>query len=296
MNISHVPLPDSAADPEGAVIGESGYSPGDHAVTLWPFYDASLPVNIMVIGETNCHPDYHVIRPCSRIMAIEYITDGSGTLEINGMSYRPERGCSILLTKHSAHAYAACPSDPWRKRWIVFDGPFMQAMIDSYLPRDMYCFPNCNLLPYFHEIDQYVQADKGDYPRLVEKLSPILYQMILHLHRTVTQQELSLPERIRAVMDAQIEGKLSLESICDEFNYSKNHIIALFRNAYGITPYRYFETKKIEAAKLYLSNTTFSIEEIAQQLSYADRNYFSNCFKRHTGFTPAQYRRQYQYL
>lgn len=296
MNISQSSPLATDAKTHNAVIGETGYSPGDHAVTLWPFYDASLPVNIMVIGETRCRPDYHVIRPNSQIMAIEYITGGAGTLEINGNSYRPERGCALLLTKHSTHSYAADPSDPWQKRWIVFDGPFVQAMIDSYLPRDLYCFPNCNLLPYFHEMDQFVQEDKGDYPRLLEKLSPILYKIILHLHRTVTQQELSLPERIRAVMDSQIEGKLSLESICSEFNYSKNHIIALFRNAYGVTPYRYFEAKKIDVAKLYLSNTNFSIEEIAQRLAYADRNYFSNCFKRHTGSTPAEYRRQYQYL
>ena len=91
------------------------------------------------------------------------------------------------------------------------------------------------------------------------------------------QREASLPEKIRAAIDAQIEGKLSLETICAEFSYSKNHIITLFRNEYGITPYRYFEKKKIEVAKLYLCNTSFTIDEVAQHLSYADRNYFSNC-------------------
>ena len=82
MNISHYHC--GAAGDGHTVIGETDYSPGDRAVTLRPFYDPSLPLNIMVVGETNCRPDYHVIRPCSRIMAIEYITAGSGSLEING--------------------------------------------------------------------------------------------------------------------------------------------------------------------------------------------------------------------
>lgn len=278
--------------PKNAVIGETAYSPGDQAVTLWPFYDSALPVNVMVVGETNCGPDYHVIRPRSRIMAIEYITDGSGLLEINGRTYRPQKNCAILLTRNSTHSYAADPRQPWRKRWIVFDGPFMQAMIDFYLPRNTYCFPNCNLLPYFHEIDQQVQAHKRDYPHLLKRLSVLLFEMILHINQSTTQRERSLPEKIRAAIDAQIEGKLSLESICAEFNYSKNHVITLFRKAYGVTPYRYFEAKKIDVAKFYLCNTSFTIEEIAQQLSYADRNYFSNCFKKHTGFSPGEYRRK----
>lgn len=62
--------------PSNVILGETAYSPGDHAVTLWPFYDPVFPVNVMAIGETKCRPDYHVIRPRSRIMAIEYIAQG----------------------------------------------------------------------------------------------------------------------------------------------------------------------------------------------------------------------------
>lgn len=278
--------------PKNVILGEVSYSPGDSAVTLWQFYNKTFPVNIMVVGETNCREDYHVIRPRSQIMAIEYIIDGTGTLEINGNTYSPEKNCAVLLTKNSVHSYAVDPADPWKKLWIVFDGPFMQNMLESYLPKNQYCFPNCNLQPYFYEIKRQVQIHKKDYPRLVERLSVILYEMILFMNRIATQREIPLPEKIRTAIDAQIEGKLSLEAICTEFHYSKNHIISLFRSTYGITPYRYFETKKIDVAKLYLCNTNFTIEEITQHLSYADRYYFSNCFKKHTGFSPADYRRK----
>ena len=74
----------------------------------------------MAIGETKCRPDYHVIRPRSRIMAIEYIAQGAGILKINGQTYRPEQNCTILLTKHSAHSYEADAQNPWQKHWIVF--------------------------------------------------------------------------------------------------------------------------------------------------------------------------------
>ena len=104
--------------PSNVILGETAYSPGDHAVTLWPFYDPVFPVNVMAIGETKCRPDYHVIRPRSRIMAIEYIAQVAGILKINGQTYRPEQNCTILLTKHSAHSYEADAQNPWQKHWI----------------------------------------------------------------------------------------------------------------------------------------------------------------------------------
>lgn len=281
--------------PKKAIIGETAYSPEDRAVNLWPFYNAALPVNVMSVGETDCTPDYYVTRPCSGIMAIEYITSGSGVLEINNKSYRPQKGCAILLIKNSFHSYAADSDNPWKKNWIVFDGSFMQNMIDAYLPRNEYCFPDCDLAPYFQKIKEQLRKHKGNYEQLLEILSVILFEMVLCISRTVRKQEHSLPEKIRFAIDAQIEGSLSLDAISNQFNYSKNHIITLFRDAYGITPYRYFEAKKAEAAKLYLYSTDLSIEEIARLLSYADRYYFSNCFKKFTGCTPAEYRRKHQF-
>lgn len=279
---------------KNTVVGETGYSPGDRATNLWPFYDPSQPVNVMSVGETACGPDYHVVRSGSTIMAIEYITEGSGILEINGKTYRPEKNCVVLLTKNSVHSYAADPEKPWKKSWIVFDGPFMQNMLDAYLPKDVYCFPNCSLAPYFHRIKEQLHTRKGDYPYLLEGLSSILYEIVLYLNHKTMRQELTMPEKVRMALDAQVEGKLSLGAVCKEFNYSKNYIIHLFRSAYGVTPYRYFETKKIDVAKLYLCNTNFPIDEIAQMLSYADRNYFSNCFKKHTGYAPGEYRKKHQ--
>lgn len=70
----------------------------------------------------------------------------------------------------------------------------------------------------------------------------------------------------------------------------QNHIINVFKNKYKMTPYSYYNKKRTEAAKYYLKNTQINIKSIAQTLSYTDTHYFSNCFKKETGLTPAQYR------
>ena len=87
-----------------------------------------------------------------------------------------------------------------------------------------------------------------------------------------------------------VEKELSLESLCAQFNYSKNHIIHIFKQEFGITPYNYFLERKIEYAKVYLDNCSLSIGEIAQKLSFSDQQYFSICFKKIVGVSPVAYR------
>ena len=43
--------------------------------------------------------------------------------------------------------------------------------------------------------------------------------------------------------------------------------------------YVFYDEKRIEIAKNYLTQTNLTISQIAEKLSFADRNYFSSVFK-----------------
>lgn len=266
----------------------------DQAISFWQYYQADYPLNVMVVGRTVCDSDYRVVRESSHIMALDYNEQGSGVFEINGKTYHPGRHSVLLLTKKSRHMYATDPQDLWRKRWIVFDGLFMERLIALYLPEDCYCFSDCHLTPYFDEIDRLVFLHKDNYLKLMDKLSVILLEMVLYLKNQVACTQYDLAERVRQTLDMQIERKLSLSELAAEFHYSKNHIIRVFREKYGITPYQYFIERKVAIAKLYLCNTNCSVIEIANLLSFTDEHYFSNYFRSAVGSSPSQYRKEMQ--
>lgn len=73
-------------------------------------------------------------------------------------------------------------------------------------------------------------------------------------------------------------------------NYSKNHIINIFSEKFGKTPYQYYLEAKISLAKEYLLNTNLSVSEISAALSYSNSQYFSICFKKFTGYSPRNFR------
>ena len=52
-----------------------------------------------------------------------------------------------------------------------------------------------------------------------------------------------------------VQHPVSLAELSAEFNYSKNHIINLFKKEYGMTPYDYLTKKRIEKAQWLLEST-----------------------------------------
>lgn len=77
-----------------------------------------------------------------------------------------------------------------------------------------------------------------------------------------------------------------------QVGYSADHFIRLFRQEYGTTPHRYLLGKRVEQARALLRDPSSSIVEIALACGFASQAHFSVTFKRHTGYTPGEYRKQ----
>lgn len=262
------------------------------ASNYWKFYNAEYPLNVMVIGKTICDSDYYVHRNNSRIMALEYIVKGSEFLKINGKEYNPAKNDAIILTKYSDHEYFLEKNELLEKEWIVFDGELAENLIKIYIPQNEYCFYNCNLSHYFEEINR-IRKNYGDnYDKLTDNLSVVLHRMFIHIKNSLSESNYNLAQQIQRYLDANIETKIDMDALSREFNYSKNQIIRVFKQEYGITPYKYFVERKIDVAKLYLSNTSHSVNDISKLLAFSDQNYFSSEFKRITSMSPTEYRKQ----
>lgn len=261
------------------------------ASNYWKFYNAEYPLNVMVIGKTKCDSDYYVCRNNSRIMALEYITRGCEVLIINGKEYHPAQNDAILLTKHSTHEYFLEENELLEKEWIVFDGKLAEELIKIYVPQNEYCFHNCNLSHYFEEISR-IRKNYGDnYNKLTDNLSVVLHRMFIHIKNSFSENNYNLAQQIQRYLDANIETKIDMDELSEKFNYSKNQIIRVFKQEYNITPYKYFVERKIDVAKLYLSNTSYSVNDISKLLAFSDQNYFSSEFKRITTMSPTEYRK-----
>lgn len=108
----------------------------------------------------------------------------------------------------------------------------------------------------------------------------------------------SNPARSEAVqkccdyIEMNLGKKLRAADLAVLVGYSEYYITRKFREETGFFLNDYIKFARMERAKLLLQSTDLSILEIAEQLGFATRSYFSQAFRAITGMTPTQFRKR----
>lgn len=253
------------------------------------FREDRVPFGVRFVGETVCDEKYYIHREYSDVCSLEYIVDGSGTLEINGQTLYPQKGDIFFLTPGSRHSYYSEKENPWHKYFVSFYGPVAESLIKNYVPEDTYLFKNCFLERNFSQIFD-IAFDAQDEEEVHSLATTELFKIFNFLYDRRKNENADLADRIKRSIENHMSDGFDLEKLCDDLNYSKNHLINIFSQKFGITPYQYYKNSRIKLAKEYLTNSKMTIGEISAALFFSDQQYFSQFFKKEIGCSPKKYR------
>lgn len=253
------------------------------------FRKSREPFGIKFVGETVCDEKYYISRERSDVTSLEYVVEGSGTLEINGQTLYPQKGDIFFLTEGSRHKYYSEKDNPWHKYFVSFCGPVAEALVENYVPRETYLFKNCFLEREFSKIFE-IAFDGDDEEKIHSKISSELFKIFNFIYDRRRAESEDLADKIKRSIDDHIADGFNLEKLCADMNYSKNHLINIFSQKFGITPYQYYKNSRIKLAREYLTNSQMTIGEISVALCFSDQQYFSQSFKKEIGCSPKKYR------
>lgn len=109
----------------------------------------------------------------------------------------------------------------------------------------------------------------------------------------------NIEQAIRYVKDNLSDSTLSLKQLCNEVLFiNPDYFGRLFKKEIGEKFTRYVTAKRIdEAKKLIAEQKITNISEIAEAVGFGDgAQYFSQVFRKLTGYTPSEYREKQIYL
>lgn len=116
------------------------------------------------------------------------------------------------------------------------------------------------------------------------------YEILLKLQHI--KKEITVADQIADYISKKLLDNLTLDMICKEFNFSKNHVINLFKKEYKMTPFEYMNFLKIKQAESLLEVTSESVESICYQCGFHDYPYFYKLFYRANKLSPTEWRNQ----
>ncbi|MBU7591121.1 AraC family transcriptional regulator [Metabacillus halosaccharovorans] len=142
----------------------------------------------------------------------------------------------------------------------------------------------------------------ADYRRMLNKCSSMsevnaLSNEILldYVYRVRESKKVaSCSSQIRACceyINLHLDEKLSLEFLAKEVGYSDYHLSRKFNKEMGCSINDYIQNERLEKAKYLLTTTNTNIEKISIDLGFGSRSYFTSIFKKNTGETPSEYRK-----
>ena len=96
--------------------------------------------------------------------------------------------------------------------------------------------------------------------------------------------------QIMNYVDTHIYSLIKLDSLSDIFGYNYSYLSSLFRKITTSTLLDYYKKRRLETARLLLTEQKLKITEISELLNYSSIYSFSKAFKDRYGVSPKNYK------
>ena len=130
--------------------------------------------------------------------------------------------------------------------------------------------------------------------REYEQITTRLFRQFLHLVKKHKASEEKSPyiKRCKNYILHHLNQPLTPELLANKLSVNKDYLLHLFPACEGITLMEYIRKARIQAAQNMLKYSDYDIIRIATYYQFKTQSHFSMVFKKHTGMTPAQYRKK----
>jgi AraC family transcriptional regulator len=225
------------------------------------------------------------------------------------MAHRVKKGALFLTTGGAPYEcrWKAVTAEPFESMAVFLELPLLERALEEVFGGDAPFARLRDASAFTDETLNVLMAQlHGELMR--RKASPLFVQGIgqtiaIHLARNYAdlvkeprRGSPSLPGyKLRQITDwmrEHIAEEFNLDRLAAQAGLSKFYFNRLFKSAVGVSPSHYHINLRMDAARQLLRETKKSVMEIALDVGYANPSHFAQLFRRETGLSPSDYRRQ----
>ena len=235
---------------------------------------------------------FHVHDQCE----IFYFISGKAQYLVEGSVYPLENGTLLIMRPGEAHCIQFLGSGRYERYAVNFpvslfdsfdpERRLMQPFLDRPLGRG-----NSYQLSGLEGIFRSMAEGKGDYETHL-RLCTALLRLVCIIRDEYSGREKEAPrqqtlsESIVAYVNGHLFGKLSIDSLAEQFFISSSQLRRVFRQSTGATLWEYVTAKRLAAARVMLSNGT-PAGETALQCGFGDYSSFYRAYVKRYGESPS---------
>ena len=243
-------------------------------------------------------PGLFVVERRERIPFCEIfcILSGSGELYCQSRKYPLHAGQIVLLCANEPHRYQSNSADPMGLAWLEFYGGDSALRMRQIMEKLSPVFENDLFQPICSAlcaIQQKLMLDAFYHPS--REIYEILYQLMQHCEKPDSSRKRSVPAfaELKTYLDTHLKNRITNRQMAGLCGMSLPVFCRRFQEACRQTPQEYLMSRRIVQAKYALTQTSLSIEEIADQLGFCSASHFIRRFEKSEHITPAKYRTLY---
>lgn len=235
------------------------------------------------------YPHYHYLQT----------QQGLGRISVQGKEYLLNPGEGIFLAPFIKHSYQGL-SEEWRTSFFTLTGT-LESSIAKILDNRQVIFVQKEQGKQIEACINRIVQDYEHLPLDGKSLSVDCYSLLLHFANGVYTRELMneplykrYVEPVLKKIETEYASGLTIQTLSQQVFITPQYLSRLFHRFLGCSAYEYLTACRINKAKeLLMTNSRLEVQEIAARTGFADASHFIAMFRKTTGMTPLEFRRNH---
>ena len=251
------------------------------------------PLTVVCGGVERCSADYEVQRSTFPYLAMEFVAEGMGTLELAGKRFALRPGTAFAYGPGIPHCIRTNPQAPMLKYYLDFTGSEGRALLrKSPLGRweAVQVSSPSEVVDLLEILQRNAVVPTTCTPAICTHLLSLLVLKISELAvplGAVETRAFPTYQRVRRHIEAHFLDLHTVEEIAAACHVNVSYLCRLFQRFAQHTPYQLLLRLKMDRAATLLMEPDMPIKTVASILGFSDPFHFSRSFKRLYGLAPA---------